>query len=115
MRSLRFLLLFIAILSALGAVTARRHEIRLLRQVQAEEKNALRLQQEYRELLLERAQLGGYARIERIARDKFGMVVPVINLPAARVAPANPPANPPAAPAPDAERRVVAAAGEGVF
>jgi len=112
MRSLCFLLLFVVVISALGTVTARRHEIRLLRQVQAEEKNALRLQQEYRELLLERSQLVGYARIERIARDKLGMVVPVINLPAARVAPADSPAVPVA---PEPARQIVAAAGGGAF
>jgi cell division protein FtsL len=91
MRSLCLLLLFVAVLSALGAVTARRQEIKLLRQVQAEEKYALRLQQEYRELLLERSQLGGYARVERIARDKLGMVIPVINLPAAKTLPSDMP------------------------
>jgi cell division protein FtsL len=82
MKTLRFFLLLAIIASAIGTVTARRHEIRLLRQVQAEEKQALALAQEYRELLLERSLLGSYARIERIARDKLGMVVPVLNLPA---------------------------------
>ncbi|MCL2021228.1 MAG: cell division protein FtsL [Betaproteobacteria bacterium] len=112
MRSLRFLLLFAAVLSALGAVTARRQEIRLLRQVQAEEKNALRLQQEYRELLLDRSRLGSYARVELIARSKLGMVVPVINLPAARAVPSDSPAVPAM---PGTGRRIVAAAGGGAF
>lgn len=114
MRSLRLILLLAIIVSALGTVAARRHEIRLLRQVQAEERNTLRLQQEYRELLLDRSQLGGYARIERIARDKLGMVVPVINLPAAHTTPPNAPTAP-APNAPNAGRQVVAAAGGGTL
>ncbi|MDR1849516.1 MAG: cell division protein FtsL [Zoogloeaceae bacterium] len=111
MRSLRFLLLLAAVLSALGTVTARRHEIRLLRQVQLEDKNALRLQQEYRELLVERSMLGSYARVERIARDKLGMVVPVINLSGTKTAPSDAPSPP----APEPVRQIVAHAGGGTL
>jgi len=109
MRSLCLLLLSLVVLSALGTVTARRQEIRLLREVQAAEKDALRLQQEYRELLLERSQLGGYARVERIARDKLGMVVPVINLPAAKPLPTREP------PAPAGTGRQIVASVGGMF
>jgi len=110
MRSLRFLLLLAAVLSALGTVTARRQEIRLLRQVQLEEKTTLHLQQKYRELLVERSMLGSYARVERMAREKLGMVVPVINLPASGTAPSEPIPS-----VPEPKRQILADAGGGIL
>ncbi|MDR2636735.1 MAG: cell division protein FtsL [Zoogloeaceae bacterium] len=111
-RTLRFFLLFLAVLSALGAVAARRQEIRLLRQVQEEEKQVLHLQQEYRELLLDRSRLSDYARIEQIASTRLGMVVPVINLPTSRSAhpaPVIPPVTPNPTPAPADNTSVITA------
>ncbi|MDR0529746.1 MAG: cell division protein FtsL [Zoogloeaceae bacterium] len=80
MRTGDLFLLLLIVASALSLVAARRQEIRLLRQVQVEEEIRIQLQQEYRELMLDRSLLSGHSRIERLARTQLGMVEPVLNL-----------------------------------
>ncbi|MDR3054316.1 MAG: cell division protein FtsL [Zoogloeaceae bacterium] len=82
----KFLLLFLALASALGTVASQNKARQLYQLLEAEQERARQLDVEYDLLQLELSTWATHARIEDIARKKLKMVVPVLNMQATAVA-----------------------------
>lgn len=87
---LRFnmILLLIAVVCALGAVTSQHRARKLFQALEAEQERARQLDIEYGQLQLEMSTWANHPRIEQIARDRLRMVSPdalgrVVQAPAA--------------------------------
>ncbi len=76
MLRLNMILLLLAVLCALGAVTAQHKARKLFQAVEAEQERARQLEVEYDQLQLELSTWATHPRIEKIAREKLRMVVP---------------------------------------
>ncbi|MCX8145972.1 MAG: cell division protein FtsL [Azovibrio sp.] len=76
MLRLNMILLLVAVLCALGAVTAQHKARKLFQAVEAEQERARQLEVEYDQLQLELSTWATHPRIEKIAREKLKMVVP---------------------------------------
>lgn len=77
----KLLLLALALASALGTVASQNKARQLYQLLEAEQERARQLEVEYDLLQLELSTWATHARIEKIARDKLKMVVPVLNMP----------------------------------
>ena len=75
---LRFnmILLLIAVVCALGAVTSQHRARKLFQAVEAEQERARQLDIEYGQLQLEMSTWANHPRIEKIARERLRMVAP---------------------------------------
>lgn len=75
---LRFnmILLLIAVVCALGAVTSQHRARKLFQALEAEQERARQLDIEYGQLQLEMSTWANHPRIEQIARDRLRMVSP---------------------------------------
>lgn len=93
---LNMILLLIAVLCALGVVTAQHRARKLYQDLENEQERARQLDIEYGQLQLELSTWATHPRIESIARDRLHMVVPDAT---GRVVPPRPKAAP-AKPAP---------------
>lgn len=76
MLRLNMILLLVAVLCALGAVTAQHKARKLFQAVEAEQERARQLEVEYDQLQLELSTWATHPRIEKIAREKLKMAVP---------------------------------------
>lgn len=75
---LRFnmILLLIAVVCALGAVTSQHRARKLFQALEAEQERVRQLDIEYGQLQLEMSTWANHPRIEKIARDRLHMVSP---------------------------------------
>jgi cell division protein FtsL len=71
-----FVLLLIAVVSALSAVNSNHRARKLFIELEAEQKRMRDLDVEWGQLQLEQSTWASHARIEKIARDKLGMKAP---------------------------------------
>ncbi|MDR2165057.1 MAG: cell division protein FtsL [Zoogloeaceae bacterium] len=78
---LRFnlVLLLLSVCSALGLVTARHKSTRLYQAIQAETAQAEQLDTEFNQLKANLSSLAAHSRIERIARERLRMHVPLLH------------------------------------
>lgn len=70
------LLLLIAVICALGTVSANHRARKLVSEYEREQNRMRELDVEWGQLQLEQSTWANHARIEQIARDKLGMRVP---------------------------------------
>lgn len=70
------LLLVVAVICALGTVSANHRARKLLTEYEHEQNRMRELDVEWGQLQLEQSTWANHARIEQIARDKLGMRVP---------------------------------------
>ena len=91
---LRFnmILLLIAVVCALGAVTSQHRARKLFQALEGEQERVRKLDIEYGQLQLELSTWATHPRIEQIARDRLHMVTPdaagrVVNKPVPKLAP----------------------------
>ena len=75
---LRFnmILLLIAVVCALGAVTSQHRARKLFQDLEGEQERVRKLDIEYGQLQLELSTWANHPRIEKIARDRLHMVTP---------------------------------------
>jgi cell division protein FtsL len=76
MLRVNLLLLLVAVLCALGTVSANHRARKLLSEYEREQNRMRELDVEWGQLQLEQSTWANHARIEQIARDKLGMRVP---------------------------------------
>lgn len=77
---LNLILLMIAVVCALGTVSANHRARQLTTEYEREQTRMRELDVEWGQLQLEQSTWANHARIEQIARDKLGMRVPPPNL-----------------------------------
>ena len=70
------LLLLVAVVSALGAVTSQHRARALFQALEGEQERVRQLDIEYGQLQLELSTWANHPRIEKIARDRLHMVTP---------------------------------------
>jgi cell division protein FtsL len=76
MTRLNLILLAVAIVCALGAVTSQHKARKLFVELQKEQELAMRLDVEYGQLQLEASTWAMHGRVEKIAAGRLGMRVP---------------------------------------
>lgn len=76
MMRLNLILLAIALISALGAVSTNHRARKLVTEYEREQEHMRALEVEWGQLQLELSTWATHARIEQIARDKLGMHAP---------------------------------------
>jgi cell division protein FtsL len=76
MLRMNLLLLLVAVLCALGTVSANHRARKLVTEYEREQNRMRELDVEWGQLQLEQSTWANHARIEQIARDKLGMRVP---------------------------------------
>jgi cell division protein FtsL len=76
MLRVNLLLLLVAVLCALGTVSANHRARKLVAEYEREQNRMRELDVEWGQLQLEQSTWANHARIEQIARDKLGMRVP---------------------------------------
>lgn len=76
MLRVNLLLLLVAVICALGTVSANHRARKLLAEYEREQNRMRELDVEWGQLQLEQSTWANHARIEQIARDKLGMRVP---------------------------------------
>lgn len=77
MLRLNFILLLVAVVSALGVVRANHEARKLFVAMEAEQKRMRDLDIEWGQLQLEQSTWAAHMRIEKLAREKLGMKPPV--------------------------------------
>ncbi|PKO83687.1 MAG: cell division protein FtsL [Betaproteobacteria bacterium HGW-Betaproteobacteria-11] len=77
MLRLNFILLLVAVASALGVVRANHEARKLFVAMEAEQKRMRDLDVEWGQLQLEQSTWAAHMRIEKLAREKLGMKPPV--------------------------------------
>ena len=73
---LNMILLLIAVVCALGAVTSQHRARKLFQDLEGEQERVRKLDIEYGQLQLELSTWATHPRIEKIARDRLHMVTP---------------------------------------
>ena len=76
MGRLNMILLLIAVVCALGAVTSQHRARKLFQALEGEQERARQLDVEYGQLQLELSTWATHPRIEQIARERLHMLVP---------------------------------------
>jgi cell division protein FtsL len=76
MLRINLLLLLVAVICALGTVSANHRARKLVTEYEREQNRMRELDVEWGQLQLEQSTWANHARIEQIARDKLGMRVP---------------------------------------
>ncbi|HEX9179376.1 MAG TPA: cell division protein FtsL [Burkholderiales bacterium] len=76
MTRINLILLAIAIVCALGAVTSQHKARKLFVELQKEQELAMRLDEEYGQLQLEASTWAMHGRVDKIATGRLGMRVP---------------------------------------
>lgn len=76
MARVNLLLLLLAVLCALSAVSSNHRARKLIIELESEKKRMRELDVEWGQLQLEQSTWASHARIEKIAREKLGMRVP---------------------------------------
>lgn len=76
MLRLNLILVLVAVLCGLGAVTSQHKARKLFQALEAEQEKARQLEVEYGQLQLEQSTWAAHPRVEKIARDRLRMSQP---------------------------------------
>ncbi|MDG1773176.1 MAG: cell division protein FtsL [Oceanicoccus sp.] len=76
MLAVSLLVLLLVVVSALGVIYSSYKSRQLFSEVQQQNREAMRLEEDWGRLLLEQSTWASHARIERLAKSELKMVVP---------------------------------------